>query len=331
MRGLVLGWYHQRNAGDDRLMHCITHWLHDHSLTFLPHTQIPAPAVLDGHDYVLIGGGSVANEVAGVFHGMQKWVPKAMIPVFCAGIGISDHEQFRNELQAIPDSGGRIWVRDEQSAINSRLQAPDVEVGPDLSWLFPLRFKIPRHGTALNLRPGGGPRVLEPARWQSALASLPDVWPWPLCFGRDDDRALLSKVLLSPVTVPEFDPTGASRADIVVAMRFHALIFAIQTGTPFVAISHTKKVRYLLQETGLQDAEVAWDRPESFASVFEAVQKRMNTDRLLEISDMMHLRTRAFADRFRGLIENAVSKNSRRNRLGHRLRSHVRRSVGKWF
>ncbi len=332
MRGLVLGWYHKQNAGDDRLMDCITRWLGHHQLTFLTHTNIPPQDLLDRHDYVLIGGGSIANAVSGVFQGMQKWISSARIPVFCAGIGVSDHEEFATEFRAIPDSGGHVWVRDEQSAINSRLPANHVDVAPDLSWMYPRKFTTTRNGIALNLRPGGGPRVLEIEKWKAPLSQLPNAWPWPLCFGRDDDRIPLAEISSLPPSPEEFDPTGASRAELLVAMRFHALIFAIQSGTPFVAIWHTRKVQYLLEQTGLKSCEVSWDRPEDFQKTLDSVQSSPpSEDRLLETSDKMKEVSREYAASFLDRIEKAVNLNTRRRQLSHRIRSRLRRLTNQWL
>ncbi|MFK7777458.1 MAG: polysaccharide pyruvyl transferase family protein [Gimesia sp.] len=330
IRGLVLGWYNHQNAGDDRLATCITHWLHDHELVFMPHTTIPCRSLLDQFDYVLLGGGSIANNVGGVFRNMKSWIAPANIPVFCAGIGVSDFPQFEQELSSIKESGGHIWVRDEQSLINSRQPAGSVDVAPDLSWLYPLTLPhCTRQGTAINLRPGGGPRVLNLEHWEKPLNIVQDSWPWSLCFGKDDDNQLLGQ-LFENNTEKMFDPTGAARAKMVIAMRFHAVIFAIQTGTPFVAITHTKKLQYLLHDLGYSYAEVPYDQPERLQETIETVQKQMTSEELASTTRQVSESLWKYANNFKDKIENAVDNNAKRNSLAFRIRRRARQTFTRW-
>ena len=330
-RGLVLGWYNQLNAGDDRLATCISYWLKDHQLLFMPHTSVPDIAILNDVDYVLLGGGSIANSVSGVFCGMHEWIRKARIPVFCVGIGVSHFPEFHCEFTAIKESGGHIWVRDQPSAENCGQPADAVDVAPDLSWLLPLRFaNLRRQGIAVNLRPGGGPRNLHIAQWRSVLTAMPGAWSWPLCFGKDDDVGMLHDLFGDCKAISEFDPTGAGRAEILVAMRFHAVIFAIQTGTPFVAITHTRKLELLLEQLGFGYATVPHDRPDQFCEAFQLVKNRMSTEELLAVTDSVHRATVEYAAQFKERVESAIAANSRRSTFGYRLKRKLRIVATKW-
>jgi polysaccharide pyruvyl transferase WcaK-like protein len=188
-RGLILGWYHQRNAGDDRLAHCIERWLHDHQLAFWSHTKIPPPELLLRCDYVILGGGSLANAHNGAFFGMKKWIEAAKIPVFGVGLSVSNIPALREEFKAIPASGGLIWVRDQKSADFLGLPPQQCTVAPDLSWLFPLtgeHFDLEstaRSGVAVNFRPWPK-RNWDPRNWIAPIAALKGAVPYPLCFGR---------------------------------------------------------------------------------------------------------------------------------------------------
>lgn len=327
-RGLVLGWYNQLNAGDDRLCQCITSWLHDHTLTFMRHTEPPTLASLDHFDYVLLGGGSIANSVSGAFRNMRNWVVPCGLPVFAVGIGVSHHPEFEHEFRSIPESGGHVWVRDANSKVNTRLRDSEVDVAPDLSWMYPIReCPLQRDGFAINLRPGGGPRTLQLSPWKQTLNMLENAWPWPLCFGKDDDRPVLSAMLDVDITDQEFDFTAPSRAEMVIAMRFHAIIFAIQTGTPFVAITHTKKLEYLLQDLDLSYATVPHDAPEEFPDTVAYVRAHMRREELLSITEENKKKTRGYAATFKRRIEKAVENNNRRTSLLYRSRRKLRSLV----
>ncbi|MCA8987245.1 MAG: polysaccharide pyruvyl transferase family protein [Planctomycetaceae bacterium] len=327
MRGLVLGYYNQRNAGDDRLESCIRNWLSDHELIFRPHMEVPEISQLDQVDYVLIGGGSVANRVGGVFFRMRNWINKARIPVFCAGIGVSDFQEFQQEMSVIRESGGHIWVRDPESLRNVRQPVTAVDLAPDLSWLYPMHFpSCRRHGTAINLRPGGV-RQIDIEQWRGAFKNVESPWAWPLCFGKEDDRDVIHHIATCD-GISEFDPTGASRAELVIAMRFHAVIFAIQAGTPVVPIVHTKKTQFLLEQAGLTDLMVAHDQPELLGSAIERAQT-MDRSRLSAVCERMHHEVSEYAQNFKTRIEDAVQKNEQRRAFSYRVRRRLRNQLQK--
>lgn len=307
-RGVVFGWYHQRNAGDDRFVHCIERWLHDHELTFLPHTQPPPLDVLRRADYVLLGCGSIANQVHGVFSGMRRWIAAAGIPVFGVGLTVSQYPALRDELSSIIDTGGSIWLRDQQSADWLGFDR-NVMVGPDITWLYPRRFdRQPSPGTvAVNFRPWVK-RVWDPVVWGRELARVcPKLVPWPLCFGRDDDRVTLGQVLGAAVANDEFDPTTPAKAELVVAMRFHALIFAIQTGTPVVAVGNSVKVSYLLDQLGMSECTVPIEQPERIGEVVSRIRSEWPADRIQAIANVTRDKAWCVASQLKQRIEEAVS------------------------
>ncbi|HEV2761342.1 MAG TPA: polysaccharide pyruvyl transferase family protein, partial [Pyrinomonadaceae bacterium] len=331
LRGLVFGWYHRKNAGDDRIAHCIERWLGDHDLTFVPHTEPPPLDLLHQCDYALIGGGSVANEVNGVFVNMARWTRAAQLPVFCVGVDISFHEAFKTELLAIPESGGMVWARSAPSAEWLGWEH-DLAVGPDLTWLCPLRFDFARPDAggpvAVNFRPWERVRW-SPREWREALREFGGrAFPWPLCFGKDSDEAVLREIVGANSFPTEFDPTAASRSSLVVAARFHALVFAIQAGTPFVAVGNTKKVRFMLEQVGLERAVAPIEEPRLFRQTLERVRREVTAERLQEVTRAQHEWAWKVADRFRERIESEAAKARRRRRsLGSRVVRRVRSKI----
>src|SRR6185436_6357089 len=50
----VFGWYHHRNAGDDRIQQCLTRWLDGHTLAFLPAGRRPPVHLLRTYDAAIL-------------------------------------------------------------------------------------------------------------------------------------------------------------------------------------------------------------------------------------------------------------------------------------
>lgn len=326
-RGAIFGWYHQRNAGDDRFAYCFERWLHDHDLTFLPHTQSPPLDVLERCDYVILGGGNIANEAHGVFSGMQQWIRAANIPVFAVGLSISHHPELHEELRALPESGGRLWLRDPRSA--GFLDFEQAFLAPDIAWLYPRTFAWPLEREigliGVNFRPWEK-RKWDVKAWAEIFNQVEgQPVPWPLCFGQDSDEKTLREILPQQACPAEYDATMPQRAELIVAMRFHAIIFAIQAGTPFVAIGNTRKVTYLLEQLGLEKACVELEEPENFIKTLDWVQNNVTHEKLLEISQSQSAKAWQVADKMKAQIEVASDlKREKSSNLSRRLRRRLR-------
>ncbi|MBE9179512.1 polysaccharide pyruvyl transferase family protein [Oculatella sp. LEGE 06141] len=323
LRGAVFGWYHNQNAGDDRIAQCIEMWLDDHQLTFLPHTETPPIEILQRSDYVILGGGSIANQVYGAFKDMRRWIAKVEIPVFGVSLTVSQHEAFKYELSSISQTGGLIWTRDRKTLEWLNFKDDDVIFGPDISWLYPRYFPHEtRHDlVGVNFRPWDKVHW-EPQSWNIALKqSLGDTAiSWPLCFGKDADSSILKEILKVNPCSAEFDPTVPSRSKLVVAMRYHAIIFAIQAGTPFIAIDNTRKVRDLLEQVNLQHISVPLNDPSQFTPMLDYVSKNIDTSLLTQITQKMTTQTWEVANHVKQKIEeSAYIYRERRKRLIFRI------------
>jgi len=88
---------------------------------------------------------------------------------------------------------------------------------------------------------------------------------------------------------PEETAGVIGRCDLVVAMRFHSLVFAVSGGTPAAALSYAPKVRSLLRGVGHEELcvdvpdapllanllEVAWNRRTELSKHFADAGRRM--------------------------------------------------------
>jgi polysaccharide pyruvyl transferase WcaK-like protein len=248
----VFGWYHHRNAGDDRIQYCITRWLDGHTLAFLPAGRPPSLGLLKTYDAVIIGGGGIVTSRGGVFRNMARWTKAIGIPVALAGVSVERlSDALRTELRNFLDVCCFAWFRD-QGSLDELGTHPRAFVAPDLTWLYP--FPLVAHapgGTALALRRHGG---LDVAGWQRMVARLPQpVVGWPLYFENGGDAEALRRVLSNDVVPDEFSVEPLNHATAIVSMRYHGAIFGLQAGRPVVAVADQPKLTRFMDEAGLSE------------------------------------------------------------------------------
>lgn len=253
----VFGWYHHRNAGDDRLQYCITRWLDGHTLAFLPAgRRTPPVSFLRSYDAVLIGGGGILQRRGGVFKHMARWVRRAGVPVGLVGVSAERMPaDLRAEVRAFLDVCSFAWFRDHAS-LDEVGPHPSAFVAPDLTWMFPFPPVAPGNGTAVSLRAGSG---VPSDAWRGALASLPGpVRPWPMYFESGADARLLEVVCPGRAVPDEFTLEPLVDSSVVVSSRYHGLVFGVQSGRMVVGVGGEPKVRRFLDEAGLGE----WWLPE---------------------------------------------------------------------
>jgi hypothetical protein len=126
--------------------------------------------------------------------------------------------------------------------------------------------------------------------WEGDLARAIDVLArregaqvvvLPFHSGQDDAVAERLKVKLEGHRVvvlgglsPEETAGVIGRCDLVVAMRFHSLVFAVSGGTPVAALSYAPKVRSLLRGVGHEELCVDVSETPLLAKVLEAAWNR---------------------------------------------------------
>ncbi|MFP5288555.1 MAG: polysaccharide pyruvyl transferase family protein [Thermoanaerobaculia bacterium] len=259
----VFGWYHHRNAGDDRIQQCLTRWLDGHTLAFLPAGRRPPVHLLRTCDAASLGGGGLIRDRGGMFRGMARWVRQAGIPVALAGVSVEAITPgLRRELREFLDVCCFAWFRDRGS-LEAVGDHPRAFVAPDATWLYPFE---PAEGEGRGIAVSAGPGSLQPRdAWRAALTGIErggePLHPWPLWFENGGDARALRELIPDAVLPGEFDLDPARRAAAVLAGRFHALLFALQLGRPALAASDAPKVRRFLEDNGLQGWSVSGPGP----------------------------------------------------------------------
>jgi len=251
----VFGFYNSLNAGDDRLQACITRIVRSptNTVTFFPHQLPPNPRHLREYDWALIGGGGLVFDHSGIWYQAKKWIRKSHCKVGVIGLGINHLPSIlRQELDDVVRLASFSFVRDCQSHQMLDNDAR-VQVAPDLSWTLPYRpADRPESGEriALNLVPCHW-RPFDPEAWMRELAGLP-TFPVAMYYGPKQDSALLERLFPRQV-LPEFEIGQFRDATMVIAARFHAVIFCMQLRIPFIAITYDDKVRRLIDDAALGD------------------------------------------------------------------------------
>lgn len=260
MRLAAIGWFGHCNAGDDRIAEVLMRRLQGFHVSLLPSLP-PPPEVANWFDGILLTGGiwHPRNRVAVDFH---QWSKGVRVPILALGLGVeSMPRELRKGSAALVRRCEMVWVRDRESR---RLlgDAPNVIVGPDVTWAEPFVEGYEWRVTAFNLRPW--PRVSwNPGDWVKAASAIDrDLAAWPLA---PEDAELLRGHLDD---VPDaFDEGVLRQAGRVISMRLHGLIFAAQQALPAIGIGYDPKCERFLREIGRPE----WLLPLNGASRLAAV------------------------------------------------------------
>lgn len=290
MKIAVFGYYHALNAGDDRIQQCMTRLLQDHSIIFLPHYLPPPQEILETMDWILIGGGGLIFDRVGIWVNLKQWLRSCKARIGVLGIGVNRvSPKLLEDVQALINASAFFYVRDDISK-QLLLNHPKIDVFPDITWIFPLQaetLEMQSSGIALNLAPCSW-RSFAPELWVKELNKF-QINPFPLNFKRNRDFDLLQGFFGQQVP-QEFSINPLLKSRFLIACRYHAIVFAMQLGIPFLAINYDDKVKRLLLAGDLVDCCLETTEHESIG---EKIDYLINNQSLLQqkISNFTHQQT----------------------------------------
>lgn len=284
----IVGYYNKNNAGDDRILECLTK-----KLVSLGIDAIEVFEAWDdlNHkidkinqcDFLLIGGGGLilrkTNRVVELLKNVQ--IPFGFIGISVDSVG-EDNEQF---IKYIADHSTFVLVRDDYSfQVFRDFNASELHQSADLTFLYPYKptqNKADKDHIALSLR-GWKPNPFKQFtkryhrfnHWTHKLPFLPKLlklWnekdfvlrlkqikpnqiiPFPLHFcDKGCDNQLLANYF-DIKNQQEFDISILSSSNYLIGMRLHSLIFATQLGIPFIALNYANKVEQFAKTVDMED------------------------------------------------------------------------------
>lgn len=241
---------------------------------------------------ILGGGGLVQDETSPLnlpYHFARVAALSARaVPWAGVGLGVGPlHTKVGRRLASTLRGATRVSVRDQGSAdLLAGIGVRGVEVAADLAFHLPPPSVAPDDVVTVSLRPwiGSGGHVL-PVGWRRDVDTTPE-WFLEAAAGQldalaettglrirfvalqtDRDHALHERVADRMRTSPDFRTPGLesvvseiARGQLIVAMRYHALIAAVLGARPAVAIGYSPKVEALATELGNGGRCLPWDR-----------------------------------------------------------------------
>ena len=234
-------------------------------------------------DLLLSGGGSLLQDVtsahgifyyAGVVRLAQLMGKKTMF--IGQGVGPLNLPRSRKLVAGVANRLGAVTVRDPESLALLKeigVDKPSMEVTADPALLLPEPRSVGQSGKIVfSLRPWhsgatdltdrlvDAARSLGPSIQAETLSMQPEIdYPVMTEFARkwvDRGGSPTSTAAVGDSNrLPAIIDALAS-AELVVAMRLHALILAAGAGIPAVALSYDPKVRSFMQFSGQEDAVV---------------------------------------------------------------------------
>lgn len=270
----VLGWFNKGNAGDECFKAAHHYIFRKHKLTF-----ITPPAKCTNPDMVILGGGAVVSPF--YFNSLaQIECPKYML-----GVSIS----YMSEMDMIPKNTFKhIYLRDafDVEPLRQKIDCP-VDAIPDLAFVYrPTGQDIRgRYKNGSQRRPLGvmltdyvSPAIDRPydqfgLRSHSFVLNMAaeldklqrqgwEVYLIPLSTGGygNDIRInleLAAHMKEQPIVIydtlsPQDCVDLVAQMDMTICMKFHAHIFSMLAGVPFVSMGFTRKVDLFLEAHDLK-------------------------------------------------------------------------------
>ncbi len=273
MRVAVIGYFGHLNAGDDLLQAALAHALREHLLMF---TSWYSPEILNQSDLVVVGGGGQWPESA--FFRAGDWFARRLTaPLMVVGISATRaDDEVRDRTLPLIDKAAFFHVRDPETR-EILGNHPGVVAGVDLFWWMPWN-EAGDHDAPAPVRPATAALALrdwgleawDPRAVVATVRERCQVLPFPFHYGsmagnpksQVDDREFLVRLGL-PEVPAAWTPEPARRADLTVAMRFHAVQVAVRFGKPVIGLDVDPKIRRFFDEHGVGELCVALGDPDA--------------------------------------------------------------------
>ena len=319
----VLGWYGNNNVGDEAFRFAFHDLFMDHSVSFFLPPDIPKG------DIIVLGGGAVASPY------YLSCLPET--PAYAIGIDLA-YESEVDLVAARNFKAAYIRTATDAAALKAKVSFP-VEHIPDLAFLIRPTGqdvlgkyrKTTKKSLGILVTDYVNPAIDRPVKefaarawsFQQNMAEQLDklskefeIFMIPCSTGGygNDIRinlGIASFMVEGPTQImatlsPQEMVDLIAGLDVSVCMRFHAHIFSVIAGTPFVSLDFTRKVKLFLHENGLDKSQVCGFHEDEFdasllkSAVEEAAEE--NRNKFSSIGRNHHTRLQEFKEQLRRLL-----------------------------
>jgi ABC-type polysaccharide/polyol phosphate transport system ATPase subunit/polysaccharide pyruvyl transferase WcaK-like protein len=257
----LVGWWGWGNEGDRFIRESVGKALGDSFDVYPVETDfIPDEAALEklnSFDALLVGGGGLfTTGPPKPFDTFPEWSDRLKVPFGFIGVGVQEiPPRYAETVRALAEGSFGFMVRDRESYDLVRPLSSRAERGHDLAFLYPRVIARGPDSSAVgvNLRVWdfGERWTYDNKGWCDAINALPgEKETVPLSFtpGLPDADAMRD---IRGRHNERFAMELYRNLGILVGMRLHSLVFAVQNGIPVVGIAYVPKVRRFLEEVGL--------------------------------------------------------------------------------
>ena len=261
----IAGWWGGQNIGDEYIKYSLKKVLENHfKVDFI---EIPFDPTLwnlwkiNNLDFLIIGGGGLfAKSPPHPFGIFDKWGHRLKIPFGFLGVGIQEiSNEYKSMIGDLVERSAFFVVRDTGSfnLINSVISSSKIIKAPDLTFLYPYRTQnyVAKDKIGVNLRVWNfdKERTYDNYMWCQAINRLEGIKKTvPLSFMENlDDREAL--VGIQGIKESDFNIKLYEDINIMIGMRLHSLIFAVQNSIPTIGIAYTPKVERFFSELNLDE------------------------------------------------------------------------------
>lgn len=278
----IIGYYGYDNYGDDRMLYSIKRFFQFADFLVIGgwDDALRNLEAINRCDYVLFGGGGIILRDT---YGYADLIDLIKVPMSFIGISVeANHDKMRGFFDIILSKSDVVIVRDAQSksAFNNHEK---VIVGPDLTFLYPLEIADEEKDEVcgLSLRDWYYWKADLYSDYWKIMSNLDNKYAWlkkiypfkkwspdsvvdivekefsniiPIPFdfnkGKKNDYTLMRQYFAD---VPnQFIEENYMRIRYIVGMRFHSLVFAVQSGIPFVSLTYQPKNESFCTDIGLE-------------------------------------------------------------------------------
>jgi len=279
----LAGWWGGKNEGDLYILRILKKIFNKEfrlSIINIPFQGDPHTiAYLNKLDFLIIGGGGLFTlYFPSPFDTYNEWGESLKTPFGFLGVGVQEiNEKMTGILANILNKSVFFSVRDTGSYNIVRNISDKVDKISDLTFLYPRKIKtsIKDHKIGVNLRiwDFDANRTYDNDRWCRAINGLKyEKVKIPLSFLKNiDDRAAMKNIVAHNSRI--FNIELYNQIEIMLGMRLHSLIFAVQNRIPCIGISYTPKIERFFDDMNLKEFCLGVDE---YDKLYDLVEKTNN-------------------------------------------------------